>query len=236
VTSHSVRFPLHLANRVLIVLDPVVDGSFAPALPSTLLLNGGYDKSLKVVIGHNINEGIFFTSPFIPTNKTFQQNVILVSFPNTAANNIGDYITNTLYPSVFDGSQNYTSQIARGALIVTEALFACNANYLARAFGQNAHSYRFSVPPSLHGDDVPYTFYQSPSKAVKNGTLAQMMQGYFTNFAASGDPNGAGLPNFPPYYGSSVNGNMLNLNLSSISPTWDELANERCFWWQKSIY
>lgn len=228
--------PLCLADAILISLDPVVDGSFAPALPSTLLLNGGYDQSLKVVIGHNINEGIFFTSPFLPTNQTFQQNVILVSFPNTAASNIGDYIANTLYPPVFDGTQNYTSQITRGAEIVTESLFACNANYLARAFGQNAHSYLFSVPPSLHGDDVPYTFYQSPNTAVKNGTLAQTMQAYFTNFATSGDPNGPGLPSFPTYYGSSVNGNMLNLNISSIGPTWDYLANDRCFWWQKSLY
>ncbi|TVY62853.1 Carboxylesterase patB [Lachnellula suecica] len=219
--------------------NPVVDGNFAPALPGQLLLQGGYDKSLKVVIGHNINEGIFFTSPFLVNASTFLQNIITVSFPNVGENSIGDYLTQTLYPPVFNGTYNYTDQVLRGALLVTEGLFACNANWLSRAFGQNSHSYLFSVAPSLHGDDIPYTFYQSPNAAVRNGTLAVMMQEYWTNFVETGDPNGPGLPNFPTYYTSpddSGGGNILNLNISSISVTGDYLANERCDWWQKALY
>ena len=217
-------------------IDPVVDGSFAPALPGPLLLDGQFDKSIKIVTGHNINEGIFFTSPFVPTPATFDQNVILVSFPNTNASNTLNYITQTLYPPIFNGTYNYTNQIARAAEIVGEALFSCNANYLDRAFGNRSYSYQFSVAPSLHGDDVPYTFYQSPNSAVLNDTLAVEMQEYFTNFAINGDPNGGGLPRFPTYYEDSPDGIVLDLNVSSISTIPDVLANPRCAWWQKALY
>lgn len=239
--SHSVSVAHDMSNEHQgtkdNVIDPVVDGSFAPALPGTLLLNGGYDQDLRVLIGHNVNEGLSFTSPFVPTEETFVQNVVLVSFPNSNASNSADYITNTLYPPIFNGTYNYTSQILRGAEIVTEALFACNANYLARAFADNAYSYLFSVPPSLHGDDISYTFYQGPATAVKNESLALMMQKYITNFVAGGDPNGPGLPEFPTYYeDDTTEGTVLNLNISSIDTIPDELANERCFWWQKALY
>lgn len=41
----------------LFTYGPVVDGLFAPALPGKLLLQGSYDKSLRVMTGHNSNEG-----------------------------------------------------------------------------------------------------------------------------------------------------------------------------------
>ncbi|KAK1090278.1 hypothetical protein LTR48_008595 [Friedmanniomyces endolithicus] len=35
---------------------PTVDGNFVPALPGELLLHGQYDKSLRVMVGHNADE------------------------------------------------------------------------------------------------------------------------------------------------------------------------------------
>jgi carboxylesterase type B len=35
---------------------PTVDGNFVPALPGELLLHGQYDKSLRVMVGHNAQE------------------------------------------------------------------------------------------------------------------------------------------------------------------------------------
>jgi len=185
------------------------------------------------MIGHNVDEGLFFTSPFVFTPQTFKQNVISVSFSDSEVHDTADYILNTLYPDDLSGTYGYTNEIARADWIVTEALFACNANYLARAFGQNAFGYQFSVPPALHGDDIYYTFYEGPAATVKNDTLALAMQDYFTNFAITGNPNGAGLPSFPNY---SEGGKLLDLNLTQISIIDDVLANERCYWWQKALY
>lgn len=212
--------------------DPVVDGSFAPALPGELLLHGGFDRSLKIMVGHNINEGIVFTSPFLPNDEAFKENVILVSF-NDINNDTIDLLMNTYYPPPSDGETDVLGQIVRGDDLVTEALFACNANYISRAFEVNAYSYVFTVPPSTHGLDITYTFFNGPdSGTVENATLALIMQDYFTNFAITGNPNGPGLPYFPNYSG----GVTLNLNLTFINEIPDYLQNERCLWWQKALY
>jgi len=36
---------------------PAVDGYFVPALPGKLLLDGNFAKNVKVMVGHNLNEG-----------------------------------------------------------------------------------------------------------------------------------------------------------------------------------
>jgi len=35
---------------------PVVDGDFVPATPGELLLHGQYDKTLRIMVGHNADE------------------------------------------------------------------------------------------------------------------------------------------------------------------------------------
>ena len=211
----------------------MVDGSFSPALPGQLLLHGKYDQSLKLLIGHNADEGLFFTSPFVPDEETFKQNVVIVSFPDADTDNTTGYIMNTLYPPVFDGTYGYMNMIGRADYIVSESLFACNANYLARAFDENAFSYQFSVPPALHGNDIYYTFYEGPNSNVLNDTLALIMQKYITNFVINGDPNGPEVPYFSNY---SAGGQIQNLNTSLINLIPDGLANGRCYWWQKALY
>jgi len=98
---------------------------------------------------------------------------------------------------------------------------------------KNAYSYRFSVPPALHGDDIVYTFYEGPATAVQNDTLALIMQDYITNFVINGDPNGPNLTTFPAY---GTTQKVLDLNLTTIGVLDDNLANERCYWWQKALY
>ncbi|KAG4433939.1 hypothetical protein IFR05_010584 [Cadophora sp. M221] len=229
---------------------PVVDGTFATDLPGKLLLEGKFDKSLRVLVGHNADEGLHFTSPFILTNETFKQNVIDVSFPNADKNNVTSYILDTLYPNILDGSYGYNNSIARGARIVSEAIFSCNAQYFSRAFGLNVNAskypngkedtwgYLFSVPPALHGDDVYYTFYEGPAPAVKNDTLALIMQGYFTNFIMGGNPNGDGLPAFDSYDQKTAAGRgvVMDLDLNRTVMRSDDLPLHRCMWWQKALY
>jgi len=89
------------------------------------------------------------------------------------------------------------------------------------------------VSPSIHGQDIPYTYYDGPSTSVENDTLAVHMQDYFTNFVIAGNPNGPGLLSFPEYGAEST---LLNFNLSSISLTKDILSDTRCLWWQKGLY
>jgi para-nitrobenzyl esterase len=57
---------------------------------------------------------------------------------------------------------------------------------------------------AFHSDDIEYVFGTldtRPGETVRpeDRQLSEQMMGYWTNFAKSGDPNGAGLPTWPKY-------------------------------------
>jgi cholinesterase len=216
---------------------PVVDGLITPALPGVLLSHGQFDKDVKVMVGHNSEEGVFFASPFIQNNTAYIEE-IATTFPD-ASNATVDYITTELYPPVFDGTEPYTTQFERTALTVSDFAFACNTRYLDLAFGNQTYSYLFSVPPGLHGEDIPYTFFNGDTSTSDDGYpvnafLATTLQRYITNFAILGTPNGVGVPYFPIYGPNSTVLEIASDELIITIP--DDLANERCAWWQKALY
>jgi carboxylesterase type B len=138
----------------LFTYGPVVDGKFVPRLPGELLLAGQFDKSLNLMLGHNADEGLIFSSPYVQSNDDFV-NYLQSVFPSTPKETV-NYVAAVLYPPVFDGSLGYTSQIKRIDLLFSELAFTCNTRYMDLAFGNKTYSYLFSTPPALHGDDNPY--------------------------------------------------------------------------------
>ena len=214
--------------------NPVVDGLFAPDLPGKLLLTGQYDESLNLLIGHNSDEGILFTDPRI-TNDTGFLEVLSTHFPDLPPSS-ETYITETLYPAIFDGSKGYTTEVDRVSLAIAEFIFSCNTNYLARAYKNTTHNYLFSVPPGVHGEDIPYTFFNGAPGAASADVIAPRtataLQEYITSFVINGQPSGPQLPFFPAY-GSGAT--VQDLNATSIMEIRDPAANERCLWWQKGF-
>lgn len=213
---------------------PVVDGIFAPALPGQLLLYGAFDHSVRIMTGHNADEGLDFT-PYYIQNNTAVVESIQSTFPGISSDSL-DYITETLYPPVYDGTYGYRDTIARAALYTSENFFTCNDNYLARAYQNRTYAYEFTIPPALHGQDVPYTFNTggAVSSNVRNVTVARVLQEFVTSFAISGRPNSATWGQQFPQYGSEAN--IVNLNLTSISVKKDDTANPRCYWLQKGLF
>jgi cholinesterase len=216
---------------------PVVDGLFAPALPGVLLLHGQFDKSLKVMVGHNSDEGLLFASPFIQ-NQTALIASLENLLPDASATTIS-YIDTELYPPVYNGTYGYTTQVERTALLISEISFTCNTRYLDLAFKNQTYSYYFSVPPGLHGEDVSYTYFNgdtstSDDGAPVNATVAKALQDYLTSFVMNGSPNEKGLPYFPMYGSNST---ILNVGTTNLGGTLkDTVANSRCDWWQKALY
>jgi carboxylesterase type B len=211
---------------------PVVDGSFVPGLPGKLLLQGAFDKNVKVMAGHNSNEGVYFTDPRI-MDDTGLAAYLRSTFPGVQ-DSVVSYIISTLYPAVYDGSQPYRNGLQRTIFLLSELIFTCNTNYLARAYDNKTYNYQFSVPPALHGFDIPYTFYNGavPNRFF-NTTVAVALQEYITSFAKDGVPNVEGLPEFPIY---GPEGTELNLNVTGIGPIPDPTNNPRCLYWQKALY
>jgi len=216
---------------------PVVDGLFAPQQPAQLLAQGRFDKDVKIMVGHNSNEGTLFTPPSIRSDDALVTQ-LRSAFPYAPQQSI-DYITKTLYPSVFDGSYPYTNQYTRGSLIISEAVFTCNTYFLSTAYGNKTYSYLFAVPPGFHGQDIQYTYYTggavSPSPlGVQNRTVALALQQYIASFAEDGRPEAAnGIPQFNMY---GPNASVQRLNVTGIDQVRDSNANSRCDWWQKALY
>ena len=216
---------------------PAVDGVFAPALPGALLAEGNFYKDVKIMVGHNADEALEFTDPGINSTADFDAYLHL-AFPDISAN-VLSYVTTTLYPPVYDGSLGYKTPYQRAVLLNADASFTCNTQYLDQAFEKTskAYAYQFSVGPALHGQDVPYTWFNGPSTSVVNDSVAVEFQQYLTSFAESGSPNSRplakGVPLFPLYNGTTE---IVDLEGTGIGVIKDPTANARCAWWQKGLY
>lgn len=113
----------------LFTYGPVVDGLFAPGIPGKLLLQGSFDHDLKLMLGHNADEGLVFTSPFL-SNDTAYDSYLESIFPGISPS-AASYIDEELYP-VPANSTLYKGDIGRASLTISESTFVCNTLYLDR--------------------------------------------------------------------------------------------------------
>ncbi|OQV05710.1 hypothetical protein CLAIMM_10397 [Cladophialophora immunda] len=224
-----------LSNYGAFTYGPVVDGAFVPDQPGRLLARGQFAQAVKVMAGHNTNEGPLFSDPRIRTDAD-EAAWLRLSLPDISDSAVA-YLLGTLYPATYDGSSSslpYRTPTERATLIVQEGYFTCNVNYMGKAYGADIAEYQFAVPPALHGQDVPYTFFNG----AVNGSgvvapVAQELQRYIVDFVQTGSANGPGVPFFPLYGSGAVE---TVLNVTGITHMTDPDANRRCAWWQKALY
>jgi carboxylesterase type B len=212
---------------------PVVDGTFVPALPSVLLNAGQFAKNVTVMVSHMLSEGPLFTPPNVQTDDELEA-FILLNTPGFPADLV-NYVVKTLYPARYDGSQPYSSPIERTILFITETSFTCNNYFLNKAYGNKTFAYQFAVPPGFHGFDIPYTFYNGQPTNLTAGMIAPVgvaLGTYLTNFAMTGNPNGRGMPPFP-MQGKNASMNSIGTTIQRVK---DDTSNQRCAWWEKSLF
>lgn len=76
-----------------------------------------------------------------PDYVVFDYEKVISTYFSDSNPTIVDYLTNILYPPVFDGSHGYKDEISRIALTISEYELDCNAVYLDKAFDGNTYSY-----------------------------------------------------------------------------------------------
>ena len=86
---------------------------------------------------------------------------------------------------------------------------------------------------AAHTDELSYLF-DNVVLTPKQRATADVMIGYWTNFAATGDPNGESLPHWPPYKPTAQNVQLITAE--KIASDTQFSARHKCKFWAEQGY
>jgi len=197
-----VKLPIHPTFSTGWHYSPVIDGYVLPDDPGALL---GTSRQAKVplLIGHNADEAYFYRSD-APKEIAGYREFVSKLFPAPLA----DAVLKR-YPAETD------AQATEAVLhMFSDYRFVTPTVLTARASAKvtDVYMYRFSrVSPvnqsawggAAHGTEIPYIFGGVSGDASRyeaiDQTLSSAMLGAWVQFARTGNPNGASLPQWPAY-------------------------------------
>lgn len=194
---------------------PVADGHLLPDLP-TKLWAAGKRQSVPLLIGSNADEGNTFLAGLTVSPADFEAQMRKI---------FGDYAEEALALYPVAGAEDITPAFSR---MLTEVGFASTARFAARSMSApaagaggtaggaspgstSAYLYQFTRVPlknplgAFHGVEIPYVFGNtglfSALGAIEQADLdlSDAIMGYWTRFAATGDPNIEGAVPWPAY-------------------------------------
>jgi para-nitrobenzyl esterase len=183
-----------------LVWAPVIEGpgGVFPVSPDALLERGDQHPG-EVIIGTNKNEYVLFQLfDSGPSSLDELRSRLEMAYGGRADELMALYAPG---PRA-DPNQAYVA-------LMTDVMFRCGARALARklaARGSRVYLYSYEYGTAMHADELlpvfgwdylPFAFLFSPFPLPE--ALEDAMQGYWTTFAKSGDPNRHGLPTWPRY-------------------------------------
>jgi para-nitrobenzyl esterase len=177
---------------------PIVDGWTIPADPGDLF-EQGQQHDLPFLMGSNADEGRLFLRQ-IPVQNANAYTLMVRALAGRHAEE-----ALRLLPCE---SNDVKAAFARFSTVTA---FVAPARMLARAMEQKkspAFLYHFTRVSSnakllglgaTHGAEIAYVFGTQRAPAAKDRELGNTMRACWIQFAKTGNPNGAGLPQWPAY-------------------------------------
>lgn len=205
----TVQDPSQAASGAFDTAWPVVDGRLLPEAGFSLFRQGR-QNDVPLLTGTNANEGA--TMPSLPQRDAFRAHAQAV-YGAMAERLL------RLYPAASDDE----ARIASRTVLADRAFVWQNwtwARLQAMTGGAPVFYYRFSrVPPipaemryfenpasefgAFHGAEIPYVYRNLAVRPwpwqAQDRALSDQISTYWVNFAATGDPNGVGLPQWPAF-------------------------------------
>ncbi|MCA9771644.1 MAG: carboxylesterase family protein [Myxococcales bacterium] len=210
----------------------VVDGYVLPMSPDDALAAGTHNQ-VPTIFGSNADETEIFVG-LIPGETAYNLTVI-ATFGLVLGNLVLDTYPASAYPTARDAFVALTSDLQ----------FICPPRRFQRSMiaSQSQPVYRYFLTRpvdgalggffgAFHGLDLFYlfhTFSTIEGYVPTPGDIAMgdAMAAYWVNFAATGNPNGAGLANWPAYAAGSDLAEEFNLPVGAI----DGVRTTECDFW-----
>lgn len=179
---------------------PAVDGGFLPDQPRTIFDAGRFNR-VPYILGSNADEGTLF---FLGVEPLETEEELRAAVEAQYGDRAEELLA--LYPlSQFASPNDVWVRISGDSGLV------CGTYDTARraaAGGADVYLYNFAWPvlteilPSLgatHGAEIAFVFGSAEAPSAEDRAVSEAMQGYWTRFARTGDPNGDGALLWPLY-------------------------------------
>jgi len=195
---------------------PVYDGVVLPLnSPLKAIAEGNYNKDVTILMGNNWVEGVIFVRPEQATEEKLNAFIKTAFRPDSYQEVIDHYAARTDVPLI-----NKAWEVV-GMSVITLGVVAAE-NAFAKS-GQKIYVYEFNYTDSYgniqtHAMEMPYSFGSSSvvtGKPMQEADIVvrDTLHGYILNFIRTGNPNGAGLPEWPTY----VEGEKTIMEINTVS-------------------
>ncbi len=194
------------AIKTQVRFRPIIDGYFLPTDPYTIF-SKNQENIVPMILGSNSDEGLLIW----PATDT------LAAYTQQAKKNYGDKADEfmKIYPASTDAEGKEAAYtIGRDQIAWQERVWA---DMVSRGKAKTYRYYFSRVPPvpdgmfreqkvhplgAFHQAEIVYVFGTLDTRnfvwADIDRKISGMMMAYWTNFAKTGDPNGANLPKWTP--------------------------------------
>jgi para-nitrobenzyl esterase len=204
--AHNDDFFPHATHNVMAMAfpSPIVDGYVLPVQPRRAFQSGTVN-AVPSIVGINADEGRMFNDASHGVSVTAYQHWVQEKF-------------GPLAPDILRVNPATTDSAAEAATsaIIGDVMFVESARLLAQGIARQqprTFAYVFTRHagdgplPATHSEELPFvfasleqpSFIKHPPPVAADLQLSSAMRRAWTRFAANGDPNGPGLPQWPRY-------------------------------------